>query len=319
MLATNFENKIDYLRISVTDRCNLRCVYCMPAQGIIPRPREEILTFKEITRLAGIFASLGVNKIRLTGGEPLVRKGLVELIQSLYAIEGIKGIFLTTNGILLSAYARQLKEAGVSRINVSLDTLRESRFSKITRVNAFGAVMQGIDRASELFIEPLRLNMVVIRGVNDDEITDFVDFSLSKGLILRFIEFMNITPLWRQNNLVPIEEVRAICARKFRLEKTVYPAHGPAEYYRVEGQGVIGFINTSENNCRRCSRLRLTSCGELKLCLYEQRGLCLRSILREGIGDEQIRESIRSRLGLKRYTEYKTAAGSSLYMCSIGG
>jgi cyclic pyranopterin phosphate synthase len=291
----------------------------MPAGGIAARPKTEVLTFEEIVRLVRIFTTLGVSKIRLTGGEPLVRKGLVGLIGSLAAVEGIEEILLTTNGTLLSFYVQQLKRAGVSRINISLDTLQPHKFKKISRTDSFYAVMAGIEKAKKLYPAGLKLNVVAMRGINDDEITDFVDFCVSRDIVLRFIELMNITPLWKQEYFISIEEVKSVCEREYGLKKIDSAGCGPAEYYETEGQGVIGFISTDENNCRMCNRLRLTSCGELKLCLYEGQGFCLKSILREGLGEKQIREIIRSRLDLKKYAGYKTGEPNLLYMCDIGG
>lgn len=311
--------KIDYLRISVTDRCNLRCMYCMPQDGIIHKPQEEILSFEEITRLVKIFASLGISKIRLTGGEVLVRKNVLDLINALTGIEEIEEVSLTTNGVLLCRYAGELKASGIKRINVSLDTLKEDRFKKITHGESIQSVFEGIDKARELDFYPLKLNMVVMKDVNDDEIIDFVKFSFSKGIILRFIEFMDITPLWRENHFMPIEEVIKICQGQFSLEYLGNLGPGPAVYYRAGQGGILGFIKTHKNNCRVCGRLRLTSTGELKNCLYETDGLLLRESLRDGSSDEEIKDIIERRTETKQYVDYKAFESSQFYMCSIGG
>src|SRR3989338_3591033 len=176
---------IDTLRISVTDRCNLRCNYCMPAQGIEPVAHQRVLAFEEITRLVRIFVSLGIKRIRLTGGEPLVRKGIIDLIESIVDIEGVQEVMLTTNGIFLPGYAAEIKEAGIKRINVSLDTLRQDRFEQISGSDSISAVLEGIKKAKNLGFSPLKINTVVMRGINDDEIIDFVKFSLKEGLVLR--------------------------------------------------------------------------------------------------------------------------------------
>lgn len=310
---------MDYLRISVTDRCNLRCMYCMPKNGIINRPQEELLSFEEIGRLVRILVSLGTNKIRLTGGEPLVRRGIVDLIKSLAGIEGIEDLSLTTNGILLSQYAEKLKEAGIKRINISLDTLKEDKFRQTTGNGSFCRVLEGICKAKEVGFHPLKLNMVVMKGVNEDEIIDFVEFALHHGLILRFIELIKATPLWGEDYFIAIEDIKKICAVRFSLKRIGNLGPGPAEYYRIEKDGLLGFIETHENNCRSCNRLRLTCTGELKICLYETQGLCLKSLLRKRIADEEIKDIIRARLELKRYIDYRDRETSQLYMCKVGG
>ncbi|MFC1623988.1 GTP 3',8-cyclase MoaA [Candidatus Omnitrophota bacterium] len=319
MLVDNSNRKVDYLRISVTDRCNLRCIYCTPENGITYRPHEEILTFEEIARVARILVSLGINKIRLTGGEVLVRKDIVNLIKYLTNIEGIEEVSLTTNGALLHPYAEQLKKAGLKRINISLDTLKEDRFKKITGGGCIHRVFDGIGRAKELNFHPLKLNMVVMKGINDDEIVDFIDFAFSKGIILRFIEFMKVTPLWREDYFIPIEEVMKICERRFPIEIMGSPGPGPAVYYKTKEGGLLGFIKTDEKTCRICTRLRLTSTGELKSCLYETNGFLLREFLRNGFSDEKIRSVVERRMRMKQDVGYKSYRSPEAYMCSIGG
>ncbi|MFH1783415.1 MAG: GTP 3',8-cyclase MoaA [bacterium] len=312
--------KTDYLRISVTDRCNLRCIYCIPREGIITKPREEILTFGEILRLADIFASLGIKKIRLTGGEPLVRKGVLDLIRSLIKIDTIEDVSLTTNGTLLPLYAKELRAAGINRINISLDTLDEDKFKKITGMNSLKEVLEGIDKAKEAGFYPLKLNMVIMKGINEDEIINFVNFAASKGLVLRFIEFMKVTPLWREDYFISIEEVKEICQRNFTLTKMKGSGSGPAVYYRTAQGATLGFIKTDENNCRVCSRLRLTSTGELKNCVYEKHGLSLRELLREGNSDQNIEDVIKKRIGIKQdHNHYFNCESPALYMSAIGG
>lgn len=295
----------------------------MPQNGIINKPHDELLTFEEIARAVKIFSSLGVSKIRLTGGEPLVRKGIVNLIDSLNKIKGIEEISLTTNGELLSFYTEDLKMAGLDRINISLDTLRENRFKNITRRSSLCKVFEGIDSAREVKFNSLKLNMVVMKGINDDEIIDFADFAFSNGLILRFIEFMNVTPLWRRDHFIPIEEVKKICKKRFRLKKIGSTGPGPAIYYKVEGGGILGFINTSLDNCRRCNRLRLTSTGELKVCLYEPNSLFLKNLLRSNVCDEEITDIIKARLEAKETINYQCLGSDKacykVYMSNVGG
>jgi len=311
---------IDYLRISVTDRCNLKCLYCIPRQGFIVKPHRELLTFEEIARLTDILAGLGVKKVRITGGEPLVRKGVTDLVRSISLTGGIDEVLFTTNGTYLARYAAALKQSGIRRINISLDTLREDRFRHITRnSSSLTDVLRGIAGAKAAGLQPLKLNIVIMKGVNDDEIVDFVDFALSENLILRFIEFMNITPLWKREYFFPIAEVRRAVEDRFILEKTSEGGSGPAEYYKVNGQGVVGFIHTDENNCKKCNRLRLTSVGELKICLYESKGIDLKAMLRGGMSDTEIRAAILSKLCVKGSRDYRDYELTHQYMSAIGG
>jgi cyclic pyranopterin phosphate synthase len=291
----------------------------MPQNGIANMPQEDILTFEEIFRLAGIFRSLGIKKIRLTGGEPLVRRELIDLIKGLRGIEGIEEICLTTNGALLSVYAEDLKKSGLDRVNISFDTLRPYRFREITRTDLFSDVMKGIDKAREADFNPIKLNMVVMKGINDDEITDFVNFARSKGLTLRFIELMNVTPLWKEDHFMPIEDVISICDKEYGLEKIGSVGSGPAVYYKTKSGGSLGFIKTDGENCGACKRLRVTSTGDFKICLYENKVLGLRSLLRLGVCDEEIRDIIKAKTELKSGVNYKSWHSSSASMCSIGG
>lgn len=311
--------RIDYLRISVTDRCNMRCIYCIPKEGIVLKPQDEILSFEEVLRLTQIFASLGISKVRLTGGEPLVRKGLIGLINSLVKIEGIEEIALTTNGILLSSYAESLKEAGIKRINISLDTLDETKFETVTGSPLFHHVMEGIQKAKDVGLEPIKLNTVIMRGINDGEITDFVEFAVSKGLTLRFIEFMKVTPLWREKRYVSLEEIKDVCNKRFKLKRIGNMESSPAEYYEIRDRALLGFIKTDENNCRNCNRLRLASTGELRICLYEENGISLKEFLRNGCSNEEIKDIIVKTMGMKQHANYSTYEPAGLYMCSIGG
>ncbi len=309
------------MRVSVTDRCNLRCAYCMPSGGLTRALKEDILSFEEIVRLAGIFASLGIKKIRLTGGEPLIRKNIASLVKSLTAVLGIEEVTLTTNGVLLSEYARALKESGVKRINISLDTLRQERFEKITGGGFFSKVISGIEAARDYFAL-VKLNMVVMRGVNADEICDFVNFSIRKGLIIRFIEFMKITPLWKEDLFYSVESVKEICRKNFSVsslkEEGGMENSGPAEYYAVSG-GKIGFIKTAKSNCRRCNRLRITSRGDLKLCLYEPENFSLRNILRSGASDVEIKDMLLDKLALKSKVNYRDWEPAKVYLSTVGG
>lgn len=314
----NIPKEADYLRISVTDRCNLRCVYCMPPGGIEAKPYSELLSFEEILRLVKVFVRLGITKIRLTGGEPLLRRGILDLLTDLCAIEGIEEVNLTTNGSLLSQYVEGLKKARVNRINVSLDTLIGDRFRRFTGSDILNFILEGIERALKASFQ-LKLNVVVMRGLNDDEIYDFIEFAKQFGIIVRFIEFMKITPLWRSDYFISAEEIKKICEKRYRLILSDYTSSGPAIYYEIPGICILGFIKNSLYNCAMCTRLRLTSTGELKLCLYEKRGIFLKQYLRDGFTtDEELINIINSRLNLKGKINH-IGEDTKIYMCALGG
>ena len=310
---------IDYVRISVTDKCNLRCFYCMPKEGIAHKKKSEIHTFEEIIRLVRIFAALGIRKIRLTGGEPLVREDITYLIRSLANIEGIEEVALTTNGVLLPAYVESLRRAGIKSINISLDTLRADRFRHMTGSESFGDIIEGIKEAKECSFDPIKLNTVIIKGVNDDEICDFVRFSFSKGLVTRFIEFMKVTPLWEEVSFLPIETIKDVCARQFDLKKIGHIGSSSAEYYRVNNRGLLGFIKTDEKICRACNRLRLSSTVDLRICLYQERGVSLKKLLRTKCTVEEIKDVVAALMRAKQDVTHNNFERSKLYMSNVGG
>lgn len=282
----SFARPINYLRISVTDRCNLRCVYCMPPEGIEQRSHEEILTFEEIVRLVEAAATVGITKIRLTGGEPLARLGLPDLARMIAAVPGIDDISMTTNGTLLAHHADALAAAGLNRVNVSLDTLCPERFHQITRRGTLADVWDGIEAAQSVGLRPIKLNTVVMRGMNEDEMTDFAQMTLASPWHVRFIEVMPLgaNAAWAGDSYVPMTEVRARIEATFGpLESVGGPAgNGPARYYCVPGaDGTIGFITpVSEHFCFSCNRLRLTADGKLRLCLLSDAEIDLRTPLR---------------------------------------
>lgn len=313
------DTAVDYIRISVTDKCNLRCMYCMPPEGIRHKPHEEILRFEEIVRLAGMFAALGIRKIRLTGGEPLVRKGIIDLIEKLSVIDGIHEVCLTTNGILLPRFTEELKRAGIKKVNISIDTLQSHRFKTMTGYDFLHDVLDGIDKAKEMNFYSLKLNIVVMRHINDDEILDFINFALLKNITLRFIEFMKVTPLWNEKYFIPLDEVKRIVRKQYALQRLGTISASPAEYYRIGDEGLVGFIKTDIAHCRNCSRLRLTSTGDLKLCLYEDHGINLKDLLRNGADNETILGVIKKSMGIKRTVDYRQYENQKHYMCSIGG
>lgn len=290
----------------------------MPKEGIEPVSHSEILRFEETERLAGILAQLGITKIRITGGEPLVRKDIINFISALTRIPGIEEVSLTTNGVRLSEYAWQLKEAGIKRINVSLDTLRKVRFTRITGSDSLGQVLEGIKKAKAAGLMPLKINTVIMKGINEDEIIDFVNFSGEHNLILRFIEFMKVTPLWSEDYFFPIEKVKDICRSAFEFKEAACAGFGPAQYLQFGG-ATVGFIKTDTQNCRQCNRLRLTATGDLKVCLYEDEPFSLRELLRAGAGDKEIKDALEQKIMLKEKIDYRNWDAHGVYMSSVGG
>lgn len=324
-LTDSYNRQIDYLRISVTDRCNLRCVYCMPVSGIVPNAQEEILTFEEIQKVAKAAVELGVNKIRITGGEPLVRKGIDDLVGGLANIAGLADLSMTTNGIFLTEYLTSLEQAGLQRINISLDTLNENKYKFITRVGRLDKVIEGIKkaRATNLLV---KINVVIIKGINDDEILDFVKFSCDNEICVRFIEFMPINRhlFWQPEKFLSIAEVKSYCEKKINLEKCEVSGNGPAEYYQVTGTpGKIGFIGPLSNRfCAQCNRLRLSSIGQLKGCLGNGQEIDLREKLRENAPLSQISGLIKKSVLNKPQGHCMNLIGdNNLYqtMSQIGG
>jgi cyclic pyranopterin phosphate synthase len=288
---------ISYLRVSVTDRCNLRCVYCMPPEGVSWRSHEEILRYEEIETVVRAAAELGISKVRLTGGEPLVRPGVADLVQMLADIPGVDDLAMTTNGTFLSRYAADLAEAGLRRVNVSLDTLRPERFRRITRLGRLEDVLAGMEAAREAGLEPIKINTVVIRGMNDDEAVDFAQKTVSEAWNVRFIEFMPVgngefaDGRWQEKVVTAAEIRQQIEAALGVLEPAkVSAGSGPARYYRLPGaSGTLGFITPiSEHFCYRCNRLRLTADGQLRPCLLSDYEIDLRTPLRQGADVAQI-------------------------------
>ncbi len=297
MLYDPYQRRINYLRISVTDRCNLRCRYCMPEEGVPLIPHDKILTYEEILRLVHLFVSEGISKVRLTGGEPLVRKGIVEFVAHLSKIEGIKDLSLTTNGILLKDFAKALKEAGLKRVNISLDTLRKERFYHITRRNGFEQVWKGIEEALNAQLSPIKINMVAIRGMNDDEIESFAQLTFHLPLTIRYIEYMpsGNGEEWKEGRILTIKEIKARLERKAPLIPVPSdPLDGPAQRFHFEGAlGEIGLIGpVSDHFCGNCNRLRLTPDGKIRTCLFSDEEIDVRQYLRNGAGDEEIRERL---------------------------
>ncbi len=286
---------ISYLRVSVTDRCNLRCVYCMPEEGIPLQSHEDILRYEEIARLVRVAVGLGITKVRLTGGEPLARAGLVGLVRMLAGIPGLEDLAMTTNGTLLAGQAVALAEAGLKRVNISLDTMRPDRLRTITRRGRLEDVLAGINAAQQAGLTPTKINMVVVRELNDDEVVDFARRTLTDGWHVRFIEVM---PLGQgmcgaAGEYVPTGETRAMIEEALGpLQPAALMGNGPARYWRLaRAEGTIGFISPlSEHFCALCNRLRLTADGRLLPCLLSDGEIDLRRPLRQGADDEALRE-----------------------------
>ncbi|NWF75147.1 MAG: GTP 3',8-cyclase MoaA [Nitrospirae bacterium] len=302
-MKDHFRRTIDYLRISVTDRCNLRCIYCMPADGLIPIEHKEILSFEEIVRIVKISVNHGVTKIRITGGEPLVRRNVIYLIRLLNSIEGIKDLSLTTNGILLERYADDLVDAGLKRVNISLDSLRPERFREITRGGDINRVLNGIKSAEKAGLTPIKINMVPIRGINDDEIEDFARMTIKHPYQIRFIEFMpfGTQGMWKPEKFISSEGIRYIVEKFGKLTPVVQKKSGPARYFKFDGaDGVIGFISPISNHfCSECNRLRLTADGKLRPCLFSETEIDLKPALRSNASDEEIDRLIKLSIDVK--------------------
>jgi cyclic pyranopterin phosphate synthase len=297
-LLDTFGRVADDLRISVTDRCNFRCVYCMPAAGLPWLPRDEVLSFEEIVRLTRVLVEqCGVRTIRLTGGEPLVRKGLEELTAMIAALHPALDIAMTTNGILLEEKAAALKQAGLRRLNVSLDTLHADRFKDLARRDALERVLRGLQAARRAGFSPIKLNMVVMRGRNDDEILDFARLARSEGYEVRFIEFMPLDAdgIWSMDSVVASREIIDAIDREFPLEPLPEQKPAPATRYRFRdgSKGGIGVIpSVSDAFCKVCNRIRLTAEGHLRTCLFSIQEHDVKALLRSGASDEEIRDFV---------------------------
>ena len=303
-MIDQFGRRITYLRISVIDKCNLRCAYCMPKGFVSSKRMSELLTNDELVTLAGIFVKLGISKIRLTGGEPLLRPGIIDVVKNLAALEGVSQLAMSTNGVLLKQQAQALKAAGLHRVNVSLDSLSRERFAAITGLDCWQEVVDGILEARASGLTPVKVNMVLMKGINDDEILNMVDFSAAHGLELRMIEWMPTTTAvdtGRVNRFFSNEEALARIARYYRLVPDVVDAHSPAKSFRIEGTDArIGFISPlSRYFCAMCNRVRLKADGRIKTCLHGREELDLKRMLREGVGLDAIRSAISTAVFLR--------------------
>ncbi|PKN35511.1 MAG: GTP 3',8-cyclase MoaA [Deltaproteobacteria bacterium HGW-Deltaproteobacteria-19] len=306
-MPKQLHRNINYLRVSVTDRCNLRCIYCMPKEGLSLLGHNDILRYEEILRVVRAAMPEGITKVRLTGGEPLARKGLAEFISTLTGLKGLTDISLTTNGILLADHAEAIYQAGIRRINISLDSLNPERYRTITRGGSLETVLRGIRKAAEVGFSPIKINIVLMKGTNDDEILDFAKATLRWPYQVRFIEMM---PIGRDNteavteylsNDVALDRIGRMFKLDYLGENGAPENRGPARRYRIEGaKGEIGFISPiSHEFCDNCNRLRLTADGHLRACLLSDDEIDLKPELRSGCSDEVLKALIRKAIASK--------------------
>ena len=336
MLVDVYQRPLRDLRISVTDRCNFRCTYCMPLDEYEWINKKEILTFEEITRLAILFVRLGVEKIRLTGGEPLVRQNLDRLVGKLSAIEGLKDLCLTTNGALLAEKVQALQQAGLQRINVSLDSLDRDKFKQMTKRGDLDKVLEGIFAAKSHGLHPIKLNAVIERGVNDDDILPLIEFSREHGFAMRFIEYMDVGNAnnWTSEKLVSKKEIIAKIHSRYPL-KEIGRVQGSApsvDYGFVDGRGDVGVIaSVTEPFCSSCTRARVTADGKIVTCLFSDAGHDVKALIRSGASDEEILKLLSSiwmqrtdrysleRLEALRTASYDPKSHKKIEMISLGG
>lgn len=294
LLEDRFKRRLNYLRVSVTDRCNLRCIYCVPQESRPHLDHAEILRYEEILRVVRIGVSLGIDKIRITGGEPLVRKGLMPFLQQLQGIDGIREVTLTTNAVLVGPFLKTLRAHGIRRLNISLDTLRRERFARLTGRDRFEQVWANVQQALQLGFRPLKINVVAMQGINDDEFESLAALTRDQPLQIRFIEYMPMgNPRLKHNPFVSNEEVRRRIAPLGKLTPIDRgPEDGPADRFRLpNAEGEIGFISPRTHHfCGDCNRLRLTASGKLRPCLLSDSELDIKALLRRGAGDRALAE-----------------------------
>ncbi|KFM22739.1 Cyclic pyranopterin monophosphate synthase, mitochondrial [Auxenochlorella protothecoides] len=326
MLTDSFGRVHSYLRISLTERCNLRCLYCMPDEGVELTPALHLLSSEEILRLARLFVSAGVDKIRLTGGEPTLRKDLVRLVASLSALPGLASIGITTNGLTLGRQLAALRSAGLTHLNISLDTLRPDRFVTLTRRQGHARVLASIQEAIAQGYDPVKVNVVVMRGVNDDEIADFVEMTRHAPINVRFIEYMPFDGnVWSDKKMVTYREMRGAVEAEFGpLEPILSPAGEVARNFRCQGfTGSVSFITSmTKAFCSDCNRLRLMADGNLKVCLFGANEVSLRDAMREGASEEDLAAVISAAVYRKKAAHagmFELAATANRAMVKIGG
>ncbi len=318
-LTDKFGRVINYVRISVTDRCNFRCIYCMPEKGIDWKPMENLLTYEDIAFFLQVASKLGITKVKLTGGEPLARRYIDNLISLINGIDGIEEISLTTNGTMLPVYAENLKKAGLNRITVSLDTLSDSSFRKITRMGSIKDVMQGFDAIDRVGFQKTKINTVVMRGVNDKEIVNLIEFAHSRGYDIRFIELMptELIPDWKRY-FISIHEIKNIIREKFDMEVTGKKTNGPSVYYKLKS-GYVGFITPlSKAFCAACNRIRLSSEGEIIVCLGHDIRINVKEAIRRQ-NETTVEQLIRYAVSVKPKEHSMLSESIHSTMSAIGG
>jgi len=326
-LLDSWDREIRSVRVSVTDKCNFRCRYCMPADGLEWLPRDEVLSFEEIARLVRVLAAMGVDEVRLTGGEPLVRRDMPTLVSFLAEIPGVRDLSLTTNGVLLDKLARPLVEAGLNRLNVSLDSLSHVRFAEITRRDALDRVLGGLAEAERYpELRPIKVNCVAIRGFTEEEVPALAELARRKPYVVRFIEFMPLDAdeAWREDEVLTGGEIRALIEERWPLEEIPAKPSSTARRFRfADGAGEIGFVNpVSEPFCSSCDRIRLTADGQLRTCLFSRREWDLKTPLRDGSTDEEVAGLIRFAVRHKELKHKINDPGfvrASRSMSQIGG
>jgi cyclic pyranopterin phosphate synthase len=326
-LRDSWGREIKSLRVSVTDKCNFRCRYCMPAEGLEWLERDELLTFEEIARLVRVLARMGVDEVRLTGGEPLVRRDLPTLVGMLAQTPGVRDLSLTTNGVLLDRFAAPLVEAGLRRLNVSLDSLSHIRFAEITRRDALDRVLAGLEEAERYpELRPIKVNCVAIKGFTEEEVPALAELARRKPYVVRFIEFMPLDAdqAWRGDDVLTGGEIRALIEEHWPLEEVPAKPSSTARRFRfVDGAGEIGFVNpVSEPFCSTCDRIRLTADGQLRTCLFSRREWDLKTPLRDGSADERLEQLIRFAIAHKELKHKINDPGfvrASRSMSQIGG
>jgi len=328
-LVDSYGRRIKSMRISITDKCNFRCTYCMPAEGLPWLKKAEILSYEELERIARVAVSIGIEQIRLTGGEPLVRRDVPEFVRQLRQIEGLRSLSLTTNGILLKQQAKVLAEAGLSRINVSLDSLVSEKFAQLTRRDQLERVLEGLAELEKYpSIYPVKINAVAIRGYSEEDVLDFVRFARNKAYVMRWIEFMPLDAdqIWRKEDILTGGEIKAIIEAHYGPLVPITtgdPSETARRYTFSDGIGEVGFINpVSEPFCATCDRIRLTADGQLRTCLFATEETDLRAVIRGGKSDEELAATIRQavwRKELKHYIGDKRFRRANRSMSMIGG
>ena len=330
-MLDKFNREINYLRVSITDRCNLHCVYCRPKEGISLQGHEDILRYEEIIRVVSLAVKMGLIKVRVTGGEPLVRRGFIEFIAALKRIDGLKDISITTNGILLEEFAQKIFDAGINRINISLDSLNKDKYYRITNGGNLNDVLRGIACAEEAGFSPIKINTVLIKGFNDDEALDFARLATEKPFQVRFIELMPMgeTKLDYSDDYMPASQLIEKISQRYELKQLKNKKNksdGPARIFKIKGgRGEIGFINpVSDHFCSTCNRLRLTSDGKLRVCLLNEAEIDFKKALRNNCSDVELEKLIWDAVLLKPKEHEVVCIDNSLKKCSrimseIGG